>query len=81
VQVAASVVVAVIVGAVQVPLAGLKVTTAPVSKFVPATAKDVVVPALPAVGVTDVMVGPAAIKIGYANAATFVVPPSVLVTV
>src|SRR5271156_383184 len=43
----------------QVPLAGDKVTTAPVAKLVPAIAKDVVELAAPVVGVTDVMVGAA----------------------
>src|ERR1700722_12939569 len=55
VQVTASVVKDETVAVPQVPFAGLKVTTAPTSKLVPTTAKDVVAPAVPVAGVIEVM--------------------------
>lgn len=65
----------------QVPLAGDKVTTAPVAKPVPAMANDVVVAAVPVAGVTPVIVGPAPMSNGSVMALVELVPPSGLVTV
>jgi hypothetical protein len=82
VQVAAIVVAAVTVVVPQVPLAVLNVVTAPVAKPVPVTANDVVVPALPVAGATDVIVGAASMtKPAGATAVAFAEPPLAFVTV